>query len=190
MANCSKKLALKDLTELYLSAIGGNQVSFSELYIICQKILHKKINHSICKEDLLHNVLYKMLKVKNFDPKRSSFYSYFLMFAHAEKINIFRSNTRRKKSLQNFAEATTIFHANPCVTIEETEENTIKDMLQHVSDDAAEILLLQFVHGFTQSQISIILDMPLGTVKTKSSRAIKRIKTRLQRKMCEKYQSQ
>jgi RNA polymerase sigma-70 factor (ECF subfamily) len=51
----------------------------------------------------------------------------------------------------------------------------VAQAVRRLSDDEALIIRLTFVEGLTQSEIAERLDVPLGTVKSRSSRAHKRL---------------
>lgn len=56
---------------------------------------------------------------------------------------------------------------------------TIYEELERIGDPQREILLLAYVHGLTQREISERLRLPLGTVKTHTTRTLHRLRRTL-----------
>jgi RNA polymerase sigma factor (sigma-70 family) len=52
----------------------------------------------------------------------------------------------------------------------------LRNMLGKLSDDEREVLELVYFKGFTQAEVAGLKNIPLGTVKTRCSRAIKKLR--------------
>lgn len=56
---------------------------------------------------------------------------------------------------------------------------TVYEELERIGDPQRQILLLAYVHDRTQKEIAELLDLPLGTVKTHTTRTLARLRTLL-----------
>lgn len=56
------------------------------------------------------------------------------------------------------------------------DRDDFSDLLQTLSDQHREILMMRFVDGMTQPEIAAALDIPLGTVKSRLHHAIQSVK--------------
>ena len=74
--------------------------------------------------------------------------------------------------------------SNPDALIERSfDKQMVNDAINMLEDDFKTIILLRDIKGFTYDEISQILDCNLGTVKSRLSRARKRLKEILEREM-------
>ncbi len=56
-------------------------------------------------------------------------------------------------------------------------EKTVKNLLKHLKSDERAILLLHFSHDLTHQEIAIVMQIPLGTVKTQIRRSRLKLKS-------------
>ncbi|HLS46018.1 MAG TPA: sigma-70 family RNA polymerase sigma factor [Ornithinicoccus sp.] len=56
---------------------------------------------------------------------------------------------------------------------------SVYEELERIGDPPRQILLLAYVHDKTQREIAELLDLPLGTVKTHTTRTLARLRTRM-----------
>ncbi|MGN7310231.1 sigma-70 family RNA polymerase sigma factor [Alkalicoccobacillus gibsonii] len=60
-------------------------------------------------------------------------------------------------------------------------EITLKDLLSHLNESEKSVLVLRFYQDLTFSEISNVLDLPLGTVKTILYRALEKLRKNVER---------
>jgi RNA polymerase sigma-70 factor (ECF subfamily) len=65
--------------------------------------------------------------------------------------------------------------AVPAETVERLEAHVLERALAKLSDDQREALLLSDLWGFTYAEISEIVDVPIGTVRSRIARARARV---------------
>lgn len=173
-----QKTAKQDLNKLYAQAKSGDQRACYMLYDICKRLVQVKIKDAAKSfeiEDFLQKLFMRILISDNFDQKKSSFTSWFLMLARSEFIDQYRKNKRVTKHLKIVYDRK---------KYEKSDKNIFKSCVFERSDfvqkcvkeleiRSAEVIVLQFIYGRTQVEVSRILSMPLGTVKSKSYRALK-----------------
>lgn len=60
--------------------------------------------------------------------------------------------------------------------IQKETSDTVKMKIKILPEDEQKLIELAFYEGFTHSEIAELLDMPLGTVKTKIRKAVGRMR--------------
>lgn len=60
-------------------------------------------------------------------------------------------------------------------------EITLKDLLNHLNESEKSVVVLRFYQDLTFSEISNVLDLPLGTVKTILYRALEKLRKNVER---------
>lgn len=60
-------------------------------------------------------------------------------------------------------------------------EITLKDLLSHLNEPEKSVVVLRFYQDLTFSEISNVLDLPLGTVKTILYRALEKLRKNVER---------
>ncbi|SMO60042.1 RNA polymerase sigma factor [Melghirimyces algeriensis] len=104
--------------------------------------------------------------------------------------NRFRDQ-KRKKSLKLVALEDAFIQSEPPHSVSNSVEEQVeqrmmleqvKDEIQDLPDIYRRVVLLRHFHGYSYSEISQVLDIPEGTVKTQLFRARKMLKERLSKK--------
>jgi RNA polymerase sigma-70 factor, ECF subfamily len=95
-----------------------------------------------------------------------------------------RKSQRHSREFVSLAEIGEEKHTIASFTEEESVVNrmTLDDALNQLADKHREVLVLMFIQGFTQEEIAHILDIPLGTVKSRLLAARNALHTHLVRK--------
>ena len=122
-------------------------------------------------EDVMQDTYIKMLSYINFYDKNKSFKNWLLTIAKNSAIDYYRK--RQHYVVIDTEEQEYMLPA--------TEDNNcdilfVKLVLKKFSESERQILLMHFTDGMKFKDIATVLDMPLGTVLTNYSRAIKRVK--------------
>ncbi len=68
------------------------------------------------------------------------------------------------------------------VIVRDESARQMQELLESISAVDREILLMKHVHGFSYDEIAEVLDMKVGTVRTRISRARQRLMTDMQRR--------
>lgn len=64
----------------------------------------------------------------------------------------------------------------------------IKDIISNLSNDHREVIVLKYIQGFSLKEISEILNLPIGTVKSRLFYAIEKLKSHYNRKEGKAYE--
>jgi len=155
-----------------------DEQSLGKLYKTYRRLLFGMI-FSIVKsreeaEDLLQEVFVTIWeKARTFDESRGNVSSWIVTMARNKAIDRIRSEgyKARQKVTQyvhdrEFAHESDNF--DPLETIVLSERTTlVKQALKEIPEIQSEVLKIACYRGMTQSEISIHLDIPLGTVKSR-----------------------
>jgi RNA polymerase sigma-70 factor (ECF subfamily) len=133
-------------------------------------------------EDLTQEIFLKLWQQQTYDFERGSIGTFLTILARSRAIDRVRSRKAYQRLLQRWKS----------VDRDRTENNlpleraTLGERAQHVqsaltqlSEREREILEIAYYEGLSQSEIAHRLDVPLGTVKTRSRTALKKLRTLL-----------
>ncbi len=162
-----------------------DMVAYEKLYNMYSKSMLGVIDRIINDEDLSKDILQEVfLKVWNniesYNPKRGRFFTWLLNISRNAAIDKTRSKEyKTQKQNQNID----IFvHISSDVDEGNDDETTnIITQIQKLSDKCKKIIDLLFYKGYTQSETSDELDIPLGTVKTRSRSCLNKLKLTIAR---------
>jgi RNA polymerase sigma-70 factor (ECF subfamily) len=165
----------------------GDSAAFSEFYDRYSRLIYGALMRILKNKDESDDILQDVFllvwhKGHTFRQELGSPRNWLIRIAHNRAINLIRSaRLRREKVTVNIPEDDTVSLLREFELIEETLfDNAInidrKEMLTLAFDslpkDRVELLDLAFFKGYSHSEISQQLAMPLGTVKTKIRRSL------------------
>jgi RNA polymerase sigma-70 factor (ECF subfamily) len=168
----------------------GDESAFSEVMKrYANKIYSfvvRMIGYSAEADDAVQDVFMKAFSNLNqYDNTRAKFSTWLFTIARNHCVDILRKR-KRVYSLDTIYEDTEGYF-EPVDNKRNVEELLDKKMqvefiekeIEEMREDYREILLLRYIEGFSYQEISEILDIPLGTVKTNLYRAREHLKDRL-----------
>lgn len=112
-------------------------------------------------------------KFHQFDPEKGKFKTYLFQIAYNTMMTRLRRQNLFRTLLPILAEQPT-HHENS------DEKLTVQTAIQSLPEDLRAIVLLTYYHDLTQKEISTILHIPVGTVKSKLHRALKKLREELE----------
>jgi RNA polymerase sigma-70 factor (ECF subfamily) len=123
-------------------------------------------------EDVFHNTIIKVMeniiKLKNIDAFETWFISIF--------INECRKMLRDKKRM---LPTENIEFTDSYKSPDDSRRTEIITGLGNIDEESREVIILKYYSGYSQNEISEILKMPVGTVKTKIFRGIRALRKML-----------
>lgn len=162
----------------------GNEKGFHILYDNYSGalfgILKKLVNRTDVAEDLLQDAFVKIWKnIDGFDPMRGSLFTWMLQIARNQAIDYLRSSCYRQQMshINNEVYAHHVEHlyntdANMCIV----ESKELKNKANQLNPKYAAVIDMIFIYGCTHEQTSSLLDLPLGTVKSRSRKGLSLLK--------------
>lgn len=135
-------------------------------------------------EDLLQSTVLRALEKKDyFEPGTN-------LFRWTSKImfNLFVSTYRRKKKFESRYDPENYLE-NASVDSEQeakTELRLVREAMKNLSEEHREILVMVCVNGMRYEEVATMLDIPVGTVRSRLSRAREQLQNTLERSAKEK----
>lgn len=141
-------------------------------------------------EDLLQEIFLQVWdKAATFDSRRGNLYAWLMTLSRNRSIDRIRRNkgtrTRQQKlSEERMAVIPDDSEATPLEAVVGFERaNMVRDALQQIPQEQCEVLLLAYFSGLSQSEIASQLQLPLGTVKTRTRQGMTKLQTILKKQM-------
>ncbi|HEX6981851.1 MAG TPA: sigma-70 family RNA polymerase sigma factor [Balneolaceae bacterium] len=162
--------------------------ALEELYDLYKRLLYGMVI-SIVKtreeaEDVLQEIFVKIWnKAGSFDENRGNVYSWIVTLARNKAIDRLRSKgykTQQKASVSIHEPLFTLEgdKFDPLeTTIFSDRAELVKKALNEIPDSQKEVIEIAYYKGLTQSEIADQLNIPLGTVKTRTRQGMMKLKT-------------
>ena len=176
------------------ATLAGDRTAFDELVIRYQDRLVHSLEHSLgSREDALEIAQQAFVlawrKLRSFR-RESGFYSWLYRIARNVAISRIRRRDIRSGSLnqlqdaKGFEPADQSAQAAPENSLETAEQVLlVQNALKQISEEFRQPLVLKEIDGFSYEEIAQILDIPLGTVRSRIFRGRQELIERLQRVM-------
>ena len=168
--------------ELLTSLKQHNEQAYSFLYDNYSKAIFTIIKQIIPQqevaEDILQEVFVKVWQnIHSYDVSKGRLYTWMISIARNLSIDRTRSKEFNKQSKTASLQDNVHISGN-------TEENKISDIglkkvLTSLPADNAKLIDLAYFKGYTQEEISKIMMIPVGTVKTRMRSAISFLRTKI-----------
>ena len=128
-------------------------------------------------EDAVQEVMIAIWKsADKFDPNKASEITFISMIARRRFIDYLRKITKHKSEDSMDDDNNNIHLYKESLLNEETDLALVKSAIEELDTDDQELLNLSVYQGYSHSEISDILNIPLGTVKTRIRRNLMKLK--------------
>jgi RNA polymerase sigma-70 factor (ECF subfamily) len=168
-----------ELHSLIIQVQQGDSRAFEKIYDayspalfgICKKVL----NDTELAEDVLQDAFIKIWqKVKTYDASKGTFFTWMLNIARNTAIDKYRQLIKNTSiSIQNSEDFVSINKADSQGNTISINHIGLKEMLSTLPEEQQLMIEYLYYKGYTQQEVSEELDIPLGTVKTRSRSALK-----------------
>ena len=171
-----------DKTVVILDLIAKNHPGSFEMLIekygnLVWSIGKKFLGNQSDLEDAVQEVMIAIWKsADKFDANKASEITFVSMIARRRFIDYLRKITKHKSEDSMDDENKNIHLYKESVLNEETDLALVKSAIEDLDTDDQELLNLSVYQGYSHSEISEILDIPLGTVKTRIRRNLMKLK--------------
>ncbi|MDO6758686.1 RNA polymerase sigma factor [Tamlana sp. 2_MG-2023] len=159
-----------------------DEKAFETLYHMYKDSMHGVIFNIVRDHDIAEEVMQDVFvkawhKADTYSSKKGRFFTWILNISRNAAIDKTRSKSF-KKSKQNL-------NSNFFVDILETSESLdkstdaigIKKYVSKLAKKCIEVIELLYFKGYTQSEASEALDMPIGTIKTRNRNCINELRS-------------
>ena len=125
--------------------------------------------------DILQEVFVKVWKqIESYDQTKGRLFTWMLNVARNASIDAVRSKNYQQ-SQQNRELTENVYDAGGSTQIN-TDRIGLRKIVQNLKDDYRVLVEMSYFEGYTQDEISKILKIPLGTVKTRLRNALIQLK--------------
>lgn len=170
--------------DLLKRAKGGDESAFKEIYEryksrILNFFFRMCLNEHLAEELLQELFVRIWINLPKFNPK-FKFYTYLYRSAH----NLWVNEFRRKKEILMAEFDISSSHEQPLDKIIKTEEfERLQKALSSLPEGERAALILSEYNGLSYDEIAEVLEVPLGTVKSRIFRALERLRDKLKGKI-------
>ena len=147
------------------------------VYTLAQRIVF----NSEEAEEITQDVFLKLWHQDAYQPARGSLSRYLVVMTRSRAIDRLRSQTSHRHRLQKWqlsAQAASVPTPLDWASLEERTEH-LKAALKTLSTHERHILEIAYYEGLSQSEIAQRLEIPLGTVKSRSRQALRKLRQTL-----------
>jgi RNA polymerase sigma-70 factor (ECF subfamily) len=132
-------------------------------------------------EDLVQDTFVRLWRSSHrFDPERATARTFIFMLARRAAVDLMRRRSARPPATAGLSEQEPADGADAFDQVIVSLD--VRDALNALQPKHREILELHYLDDMTQSQIAVQLDIPLGTVKTRSFHALRALREELDRR--------
>jgi len=183
----TQTLHAKDDRTLVSEMADGRQEAMAELYDrfapmllgLARKVLKSPEDaEEVLQEALVH----AWNRAERYDPARSSVSTWLVMITRSRAIDRLRSRKVSDRTASEVQREAPPQHASAegaSRVLHDERRRRIREELGQIPDEQREILELAFFRGLTQREIADQTGIPLGTVKTRTLLAMKKLRVAL-----------
>ena len=160
-----------------------NEKAFGYLYDNYSGAVFGIINSIVTDKDIANDVLQNVFiniwrKIESYDASKGRLFTWMLNIARNASIDEIRSKGfRQSQKNQSLNDNVDVSGASVGPVIEDVG---LKKVLANLKSEWRVLVDMSYFQGFTHEEISKILDIPLGTVKTRIRSALSQLRTMIQ----------
>ncbi|RYZ35433.1 MAG: sigma-70 family RNA polymerase sigma factor [Sphingobacteriales bacterium] len=168
--------------DLVASLKNKDQLAFGYLYDnyggALYGVVMKVINKEESAKDLLQEVFVKIWRnIDSYDAAKGRLYTWMLNIARNAAIDVLRSSGFNQDKKISDLENNVHVEAAGLSTAIKTDHIGLKQIVNGLKEEYRQIIDLAYFQGFTQEEIAKELNIPVGTVKTRSRSALIQLKS-------------
>ncbi len=158
----------------------GNKEALEVIYTIFKGPLYQFVfrytNNEQLSIDIVQDSFEKLQrKIHQYNPEKGKLKTYLFQIAYNTMITKVKRQNRLRALLPFLAEDIKVAHR------ENYEEKwAVQAAIESLPEDLRVVVLLMYYHDLTQKEISSILNIPVGTVKSRLHRALQKLKMELE----------
>ena len=150
-------------------------------------VAFRVLNNVEAAEDITQETFLKLWQNTGiYQANRGSLSSFLAMLARSRSIDKVRSRQSHRQRLQQWQQIHHTSGKSPTplesATLDE-RAGLVRDALNQLSDTERQVLEVAYYEGLSQSEIARHTEVPLGTVKSRSRQALKKLRAALRHKI-------
>ena len=162
-----------------------NVLAYEKLYEMYNKSMLGVINNILRDEDLSKDVLQEVFlkvwdNIGSYTPKKGRFFTWLLNISRNAAIDKTRSKDYKTSKTNQSLDIFVNIYEQEDKEIDD-EEKSLITKIQKMSEKCKKLIDLIFYKGYTQRETSEELDIPLGTVKTRSRSCLENLRLSINR---------
>lgn len=174
-----KQRAADDLRLLRRSA-EGDEGALGELYrrhaSLCANRAFDVLRDRTLADDAVQEAFVDLWKTAaRFDAQRASVRTWLCVLVHRRSVDIARREARRRLTDEKLDAPEASSYTAEEVLILDLDRRRVRSGLAQLSTRHREVLELAYYGGLSQSELAARLDVPLGTIKSRTSDALARL---------------
>jgi RNA polymerase sigma-70 factor, ECF subfamily len=159
-----------DRDELLRRVSLGDRDAFGALYDELSSQVYGLVRRVVCdpaqSEEVTQEVFVEVWRIAHrFDRDRGSAGTWVLTIAHRRAVDRVRSEQTQRDRVQALAQVPLSGPADDMAT--SLDRQVVRDAMNGLTELQRQSIELAYFRGLTQGQISELLDVPLGTIKTR-----------------------
>lgn len=164
----------------------GDSAGLEELYqrygAACYGLARRILRDEVLAQDVVQEVFITCWRGAGYDPSRGGVASWLLAITHHKAVDLVRKEERLRARRASDEALDDIAHASGSAEDEAwalLQSAAVQGALRDLPPDHREVLLLAYYGGYSQREISAITGVPLGTVKSRTLAAMRRLRAAL-----------
>jgi len=181
---------LDDL-ELHRRLSAGDRGAFDELYRRYSPsafgLAYRLTGQQVLAQDVVHDAFLALWRAPEaFDPARGAFRTFFLSLVHHRAVDTIRREERLRKRAERAANLEQLTDEDVAEEVVDRDvlgirRQEVRDALTTLSPEQRQVLEMAYFQGYTQAAIAQELGIPIGTVKTRTLAAMRKLRRVLYR---------
>lgn len=157
------------IARLKLRANEGFAMLYDQYGQVLSGIIYKIVGNTAVAEDVLQDVFVKLWKnIEYYDEEKASLFTWMLSITRHTAIDYLRS--RQNKISQKIQNSINYEHIESVAVTQPPDAGSAgyRSLVAKLEPKYKEIIDLVYFWGYTQEEVSKMLELPLGTVKTRA----------------------
>jgi len=180
-----------DDLELHRRLASGDRDAFDELYRryapTAYGLAYRLTGQQMLAQDVVHDAYMALWRAPEaFDPARGAFRTFFLSLVHHRAVDTVRREERLRKRTERAANLEPLTVEDPGEDVVddafiEIRRREVREALATLPPPQRQVLEMAYLQAYTQVQIAEELGIPIGTVKTRTLAAMRKLRRALYR---------
>ncbi|MCI4355493.1 MAG: sigma-70 family RNA polymerase sigma factor [Thermoplasmata archaeon] len=177
--------------EFHRRLSGGDRSAFDELYkryaAPAYGLAYRLTGQQILAQDVVHDAFMALWRAPEaYDPARGAFRTFFLSLVHHRAVDTVRREERLRKRQERASNLEPTHDEDVAEDVVDEaflgdRRREVREALQTLPPEQKQVLELAYFQGMTQVQIAEKVGIPIGTVKTRTLAAMKKLRRALYR---------
>jgi RNA polymerase sigma-70 factor (ECF subfamily) len=159
--------------ELLAQVARGDEAAFAELYDLVSPavfgLVRRVLRNAAFSEEVAQEVLVQVWRTATrFDSNAGSAMTWILTIAHRRAVDRVRSEEASTRRTERYGEQITPAPASvPEIVLDDLDRVRVRRALESLTPVQRESVELAYYGGYTHVEVATLLELPLGTVKTR-----------------------